>query len=222
MFDRFESLRGWRLGEVAIFYGMITVAFALAEAIGRGFDTFPRMVKSGEFDRVLLRPRYTTLQVAAGVLPLHRGGRLLNGLAILLWSAAALDVPWTPPRMGLLLFAVLGGTCTFIGLFILQATLAFWTTETLEIMNALTYGGTETGQYPLSIYRPWFRKFFTFIVPLACVSYFPALTILGRRDAALGAAEWFGWVSPAVGIVFLLICLRAWKFGVRHYRSTGS
>jgi len=222
MFDRFESLRGWRLGEVAIFYGMITVAFALAEAIGRGFDTFPRMVKSGEFDRVLLRPRSTTLQVAAGVLPLHRGGRLLNGLAILLWSAAALDVPWTPPRMGLLLFAVLGGTCTFIGLFILQATLAFWTTETLEIMNALTYGGTETGQYPLSIYRPWFRKFFTFIVPLACVSYFPALTILGRRDAALGAAEWFGWVSPAVGIVFLLICLRAWKFGVRHYRSTGS
>jgi len=222
MFDRFESLRGWRLGEVAIFYGMITVAFALAEAIGRGFDTFPRMVKSGEFDRVLLRPRYTTLQVAAGVLPLHRGGRLLNGLVILLWSAAALDVPWTPPRMGLLLFAVLGGTCTFIGLFILQATLAFWTTETLEIMNALTYGGTETGQYPLSIYRPWFRKFFTFIVPLACVSYFPALTILGRRDAALGAAEWFGWVSPAVGIVFLLICLRAWKFGVRHYRSTGS
>ena len=48
----------------------------------------------------------------------------------------------------------------------LQATLAFWTTETLEIVNTVSYGGVETAQYPLSIYRPWFRHFFTFVVPL--------------------------------------------------------
>jgi len=222
LFDRFGSLRGWRLTEVAMFYGLITVAFAVAEMIGRGFDVFPGMVKSGEFDRLLLRPRSAAFQVVSGVLPLHRVGRLLNGGVVLVVSVSALDVTWTPGRVGLLIFAIIGGACLFCGLFVLQATLAFWTTESLEIMNALTYGGTETGQYPLSIYRPWFRRFFTFVVPLACVSYFPALAILGREDQALGSPLWFRWTAPLVGVVFLVVSLRVWKFGVRHYRSTGS
>jgi len=222
LFARFGTLRGWRLAEVAMFYGLITVAFALAETIARGFDMFPGMVKSGVFDRLLLRPRSAAFQVAAGVLPLHRAGRLLNGAIVLAWAAAALNVIWTPGRIALLAFAIVGGVCLFCALFVLQATLAFWTTETLEIMNAVTYGGTETGHYPLSIYAPWFRRFFTFVVPLACVSYLPALAILGRADDALGSSRWFQCSAPLIGVAFLLISLQVWKFGVRHYRSTGS
>ena len=222
MFDRFGSLRGWRLPEVAFFYGLITVAFALAEAVARGFDHFPDMVKRGDFDRLLLRPRSAAFQVAAGVVAIHRLGRLLNGTIVLLWAISALSVPWTPARVGLLLLAIVGGICLFAGLFVLQATLAFWTIETLEVMNAVTYGGTETGQYPLSIYQPWFRKFFTFVVPLACVSYFPALAILDRADTEVGSPRWFQCAAPLIGVMFLLVSLHVWRFGVRHYRSTGS
>ena len=222
MFDRFGALGEWRLAEVALFYGIVNVGFALGESVGRGFDTFPGMVKGGQFDRVLLRPRSAAFQVGAGVLPLHRIGRLATGLAILLWAAGALGVEWTLVRIGLVLFGIFGGICLFTGLFVLQATLAFWSTESLEFMNALTYGGTETAQFPLAIYRPWFRKFFTFVVPLACVSYFPALAILGRADTALGSPRWFQCAAPLIGVAFLPISLQAWKFGVRHYRSTGS
>lgn len=79
----------------------------------------------------------------------------------------------------------------------------------------------ETGQYPLTIYRAWFRRFFTFVVPLACVNYFPTLAILDRPDP-LGTSIYFQCAAPALGLIFLLIALRIWKFGVRHYRSTGS
>src|SRR5262245_11977613 len=64
LFDRFKSLRGWSLAEVALLYGMVNLAFALGEGIARGFDTFPNLVKTGDFDRLLLRPRSTALQVA--------------------------------------------------------------------------------------------------------------------------------------------------------------
>ncbi len=222
LFERFRSLGGWRLEEVALFYGLVNVAFPIAEAVARGFDTFPELVKSGEFDRFLLRPRSTALQVAARELQLVRIGRLAQGLIVLLWAASALNLEWTVARLALLVFAVLGGACLFGGLFILQATLAFWTTEGLEVMNSFTYGGTQTGQYPLSIYRPWFRRFFTFVVPLACVSYFPALAILGREDPVVGGPPWFGWLAPLIGLVFLAVCLQVWKLGVRHYTSTGS
>ena len=100
--------------------------------------------------------------------------------------------------------------------------MCFWTTETLELMNTLTYGGTEAAQYPMSIYRKWFRSFFTFIVPLACVTYFPVVEILGVEDAILHSVPPFRWLAPGVGVLFLLFALKVWHFGVRHYRSTGS
>lgn len=221
LFARFGSLRGWTLAEVALFYGMINVAFAVAEAVARGFDTVPAMVKSGEFDRLLLRPRTTILQVAAGELQLMRVGRLVQGMVVLLWAAAALDVTWTMQKVVLAVATMLAGTCMFYGLFVLQATVAFWTIESLEIMNTVTYGGVETAQYPLVIYRPWFRRFFIFVVPLACVSYFPVLAILGRPDP-LGAPIALQWIAPVGGFVFFLLSLQVWKIGVRHYRSTGS
>ena len=222
LFDRFGQLEHWSLAEVAFFYGLINVAFALAEATGRGFDTFPNMVRSGDFDRLLLRPRSTAFQIAAAHLQLMRIGRLAQGLIVLLWAGRVLDVVWTWPRIGLTVGAILGGAALFYGLFVLQATLSFWTIESLEIMNTVTYGGCETAQFPLTIYRPWFRRFFTFVVPLACVSYFPALAILDRTDPAMAVAEWIQYTAPAVGVLFLAVSLQVWRFGVRHYASTGS
>lgn len=221
LFERFGSLKGWSLPEVALMYGIVNIAFAFADAATRGFDQFGTMVRSGDFDRLLLRPRTTALQLAGRELTLKRIGRLTQGLVVLLWAAAELGVDWTPLKVGLTLEAIIGGAALFSGLIVLQATLAFWTTETLEIMNALTYGGVATAQYPLVIYLPWFRRLFTYVVPLAAVSYFPAIAILGRPDP-LGSSVLFQYLSPLIGIGFLVVTLQVWKFGVRHYLSTGS
>jgi len=221
LFDRFGSLRGWSLPEVALLYGIVNTALALSESIVRGFDTFPSMVKSGDFDRILLRPRSTTLQIAAQELQLMRIGRFLQGLAILIWSGFSLNIDWTPAQLLLLIVSIIGGACIFSGFFILQATTCFWTIDTIEMGNVITYGGTETAQYPLDIYRSWFRKFFTFVFPLACVNYFPALAILGRAGSH-GIPAIAGWVSPLLGVLFLMITMKIWDFGVRRYTSTGS
>ena len=220
LFQRFGSLRGWGLAEVALFYGMTNIAFALAEGIGRGFDLFPNLVKSGDFDRLLLRPRSLAFQVAAREVSL-RTGRLLQGFVVLFWSMRHLHVEWTPARLLLVILIVAGGMCLFYGLFVLQATLSFWTIESLEIMNTITYGGTETAQDPMTIYRPWFRRFFTFVIPLACINYLPAGLLLTRPHPLLSQASWL-YMAPLVGVLFLVVSLQAWKVGVRHYCSTGS
>ncbi len=221
LFDRFGGLRGWSLAEAAVLYGMVHVAFALAEGIARGFDMFPAMVKAGEFDRILLRPRGTVFQLLGQDLQLLRVGRLGQGVAVLVWAMSALGMGASPSAMLLIVVAILGGACLFAGLFVLQATMAFWTIDSLEIVNTLTYGGVETAQFPLSIYRPWFRRFFTFVVPLACINYLPSLALLGRAGPSDPATVLFRF-TPIVGVVFLLVSLRVWKIGVRHYCSTGS
>ena len=221
LFDRFVALDTWSLPEVALFYGLINIAFALCDACSRGFDLFSSMVKSGDFDRLLLRPRSTALQLAGQELTLKRIGRLSQGLAVLLWAAHVLELTWTIDKLLLVVLTIVGGACLFYGLMVLQAILAFWTTEGLEIANTVTYGGVETAQYPLVIYREWFRRFFTYVIPLACVSYYPALGILERADT-LGSGLLFQWLAPVVGPLFLVVCLRLWNVGVRHYSSTGS
>ncbi|MBI5095148.1 MAG: ABC-2 family transporter protein [Candidatus Hydrogenedentes bacterium] len=221
LFHRFGSIGGWSLPEVALLYGLVNTQWAITDMIGRGFDAFDTMVKSGDFDRVLLRPRATTLQLAGLEFTLRRLGRLAQGLAILVWALVALNILWTPGKVALFVLAVAGGVCLFYGLLVVQATLCFWTVESLEIMNVFTYGGLETARYPVSIYRPNFRRFFTAVVPLACVTYFPALALLGRADP-LGSTLVFQYAAPLAGLIFLLVSLQVWKFGVRHYQSTGS
>ena len=38
LFNRFQSLGDWTLPQVALFYGTVNIAFALADMISRGFD----------------------------------------------------------------------------------------------------------------------------------------------------------------------------------------
>lgn len=222
LFSRFHALGNWRLPEVALLYGLVHTAFAVAEGGVRGFDVFPAMIRSGDFDRVLLRPRSAALQVAARELQLMRLGRLSQGVVILVWAWITLGLGLTWGHLALCAGAILGAAALFAGLFIITATASFWSTESLELVNVLTYGGTEAGQFPLDIYRPWFRNLFIFVVPLACVTYFPALALLGRTDPLLGAPAWFLRAAPVLGFVFLVLSLQLWRVGVRHYRSTGS
>ena len=58
LFDRFGNLLPWTLPQVAFFYGVVNISFAFTDALARGFDLFgTQFVKTGNFDRVLLRPR---------------------------------------------------------------------------------------------------------------------------------------------------------------------
>ena len=215
------NLKGWQLFEVGLFYGIVNVAFALADGLARPFDTFSLLVKTGDFDILLLRPRSTVLQVMGQEWQLMRVGRLAQGLLVLIWALVNVKHA-SPYNMIIVAFAVLGGACLFYGLFVLQATMAFWSTETLELMNILTYGGTETAQYPLPIFRRWFQRFFIFIVPIGCVTYLPGIAILRKPDTILGTPLWLQCFSPCLGVAFLIASLYIWQLGVRHYRSTGS
>jgi ABC-2 type transport system permease protein len=201
LFARFGSLGGWQLHEVALLYGMTDIAFSLNDAFGRGFDKLGPLLKAGDFDRMLLRPRSVVLQ--------------LLGFVILIWASTFID--WSPATVALLVFAIIALACLYFGIVVLQATSTFWTIETLEVWNAFTYGGNYAAQYPMSIYTRWFQRFFTGVIPLALASYYPARAILGRDE--LGLVHVLG---PLAGFAFLAAMLGVFRIGLRHHASTGS
>ena len=222
VFQRFGQIQGWTLPEIGLFYGIIGIAFSLAEPVPRAFDTFPRLVRSGDFDRILLRPRTAAFQVLRQDVQLMRVGRFSQALIVLIWASRSLHIGWTAAKIMLLISSIVGGACLFSGLFILAATMCFWTIDSIEIINCATYCGVEVAQFPLTIYQPWLRDVFIFIIPLATINYLPAHAILGRTETAMHSTVWIQCALPAVGVIFLIACLQGWRFGVRYYRSTGS
>src|SRR6185436_5721296 len=222
LFHRFGSIHGWRFGDVAMFFGIVSISFAIADFVTRGFDVLgTEFIKTGNFDRILLRPRSATIQLIGHDFRFSRAGRLLQGLVVTAIATRSLHFEWTVPTFGLAVWTIAGGIALFAGLMVLQGALAFWTTESLEVMNLLTYGGVQAAQYPLSIYEKWFRNFLIFIVPVGCVAYFPVLAILGKSDP-LGAPDWLLPLTPVAGFAFLGVSFLAWRAGVAKYTSTGT
>jgi ABC-2 type transport system permease protein len=222
LFNRFGSVGGWSFGEAAVFYGLVNIMFSLADLLSRGFEVFGTdFVRTGAFDRVLLRPRAAALQLAGYEVRLSRLGRLLQASIVLILATSLVPIAWDARTVAIALWAAAGGVALFMGIMVLQATLAFWTVDSLEIMNVLSYGGVQAAQYPLNIYAAWFRRVLTFGVPLACVAYYPVLAILRRSDP-LGAPDWLLPLTPLAGFAFLAVSFVAWRAGMARYTSTGS
>jgi viologen exporter family transport system permease protein len=221
LFNYFGELAGWRAGEVALLYGLAMVSFGLSEMVAAGFDVFPRAIQQGEFDRVLLRPVGIFVQVLAADFQLRRLGRVAQGGLALALAMAWTPIVWTPLKVLYLLIVLGSGFVMFSALLVLGAVLCFWTIQSIEIVNTVTYGGTEMASYPLPIYHELLQRFFTFVVPLAFVSYFPALYLLDRPELQR-LPSWLPGATPVAAAMLGLMAWLAWQVGVRHYQSTGS
>lgn len=218
LFERFGQIKGWTFYEVALCFAIIHMAFALSECFARGFDSFSSLVVNGSFDRVLVRPRSTIVQVLGSKFEFTRIGRLVQSLIVLIWAISSLSIDWSSMKVITIILMIISGVFIFTGIFILAATMCFWTIQGLEVVNIFTDGGREMAQYPLNIYQKWITKFFTFVIPFGCVNYLPLMYLLDKTE---GKAYLY-MLAPVAGIIFIIPCLVVWEIGVRHYRSTGS
>jgi ABC-2 type transport system permease protein len=216
LFERFGTIDGWTFSEVCLCFAVTNMAFAISECFARGFDMFSGLVIRGDFDRILLRPRSTLLQVLGAGFEISRIGKLLQSIIVLVIAIPLMTVDWTGTKIITLIFMISSGVAVFTGVFILGATMCFFTLEGLEFINIFTDGGRELAAYPLPVYGKWIQRFFTFIIPYGCINYLPLLYITGRAESMLYM------FIPLLGILFLAPCALIWRLGVRHYTSSGS
>ncbi|MBE5779486.1 MAG: hypothetical protein E7331_09180 [Clostridiales bacterium] len=216
MFSRFHSVDGFGFSEVLLCFSVILMAFSTAECFVRGFDRFPHLIRTGELDRLLVRPRSVIFQVLTSNVEFSRLGRFAQAVLVLCYALPSSGVIWTWDKILTLIMMLAGGILLFSALFVLYAGISFFTIEGLEFMNIFTDGGREFGSYPLSIYGEGILKFFTYVVPLALVQYYPFLYLTGRSGNAL-----YPFLPLAAG-VFIVPCYLFFRLGLKKYQSTGS
>ena len=221
--QRFDHIGGWTLAEIAFLWGIVEFAFGIMDMLFSGFDpsTFGQYVRRGTFDQLLLRPVSITVQVLGSEFVVRRLGRIIQGLVILIIALILVEIDWTVGKLLYLPLVLIGQICFFGGLFIIGATITFWTVESIEAINILTYGGSEMIAYPMPIYGDWLRRFFTYVVPAGLLNYYPALYFLNKPDP-FGLPAVTQFLAPLVGIGVLGLASIFWRFGINHYQSTGT
>lgn len=216
MFKRFPTVDGFTYSEVLLCFSIILMEFSLAEMFARGFDEFSGMVRTGDFDRVLVRPQNEIIQVLGSKFELTRIGRIFQAVVMFIYGIVKSNVIWNVPKVLTLIFMLIGGTVVFSGLFLIYAALCFFTLDGLEFMNVFTDGAREFGKYPIGIYGKKFLLFTTFLIPYALIQYYPLLYILGQRKSIVYI------LMPLIAVLFLIPAMILWKIGVKHYKSSGS
>lgn len=221
VFQVTRTLGGFTAAEVLVMFGFAGTSFALADLVVGNLERIRVYVRQGFLDAVLVRPLSILGQLLALDFSIRRIARIAVAGTVLGLAVSRSNIDWSPARAGLLVTGPVFGAVFFGSIFVATATVAFFWIDSGEFANAFTYGGRDFTSYPVTVYSGLFRGLVAYSMGFAFVAYYPALALLGRPDP-LGLPAWAAWCSPLVALAAAGAAALAWRFGVRHYRSTGS
>lgn len=218
LFSRFGSIGEWSAERILLIYAMAVTSFGLAETFCRGFDCFPwRMIRSGDFDRILLRPSSLFVQISGSYFHIHRVSRVISGIGAIIWCLRKLGVHPTLLNITIIVLALIGGFLAYAGVFVMTSGIAFFTIQGLDWIYIFTNASYQVTRIPMNYMPKTLRNLFTFFMPMLVISYYPASAVCGWGESYLK-----GLCALPAGFAFFIFSNLIWNFGVRHYKSTGS
>lgn len=216
LFAKFGNVKGFTLYEILLTFSIIQFGFSINEVFARGIDQFDDLIIEGNFDRILLRPKSIIIQVLTTKIDWIKISKTIQALIIMLIALINLKIDLTFTKILTLLMMLISSVIIFFGIFLLMAAYCFYTIKGLEVRNIFTDGGKNIAQYPIGIFKKGFAFIFTFIIPYACVNYYPLLYFLGKNNSKLYM------FSPLLVIIYLIFPFIMFKKVLKKYASTGS
>lgn len=216
LFQKFSNLKGYNIYEILLTFSIIHFGFSMNETFARGIDQFDSLIVDGSFDRLLLRPRNILLQVIGYQIDYTKLARVIQSIVIMIIALVKLNINWSILKVITLILMLLSSIAIFFGIFLLAASYCFLTVQGLEVRNVFTDGGKNVAQYPIGIFNKYFVKIFTYIIPYACVNYYPLLYFTDKSNNILYA------FLPLIVLIYLIPCFLIFNKGSKKYLSTGS
>ncbi len=211
-----QSIAGWSFGEALLVIGWFTLLQGILEgAINPSLTGVVEHIRKGTLDFVLLKPADAQFLVSTARFLPWRSINVLAGIGLFVYGFHLIGRP--PSLLGLLASLVLLGTSVLLlySLWILTVAAAFYVVK----VDNLTYFFTsifDAARWPASVFRGVLAFVFTFVIPLAVMTTFPAQAMLGRLPMA-------SLVWAVVGsILFAFVSRRVWLHSIGHYTSASS
>jgi len=216
VFRQVDQIAGWRFHEILFLFGFSLLPRGLDHLFcDQLWELGRKLVQQGDFYKYLIRPVNPLFHLLSERFFYPDGlGEIVAGVALMLYASQQMDHSLSATQWVLLPLLALCGAVIYTAIKLVFATLAFWTVNSLPVMNT-AYQLSSFVKYPIDIFHPAVRFVLTWCVPFAFTAYMPVLYLL-RGDASM-----LLW-TPLVAVLAFLAAYRFWLVGLDHYETTGS
>ncbi len=196
------------------FFMTFNLLDTITQLLYREVYRFRQLIVTGDFDLVLVKPMNALFRALAG------GADPLDLIMLVPYVGALLYVGLQLGPLSIfniLLYVVLFANgfliATAFHIFILA--LAVVTTE-IDHAVMMYRDVTSMGRLPVDIYREPLRSIITFIVPIGVMMTFPAKAFMGLLSPQTIIFSLF------LGLLFIVLSLKAWRYALSRYASASS
>lgn len=217
VFLRTNVLAGWDYGSMLVFIGVAKLlsAFVYGAFVIWNFRNLPNYVREGTLDSFLLKPLNSQFYVTMGrPYPLSFLSTALP-LFLIYWGFKTLGVVPSISSVVVFVFIFVCSVVINYAIWFITILPVFWTNRLFNIVDL--FGEIrDISNYPLDIYTTATRLVFTFVIPFAFMTTFPAKALLGNFN------WWWLPVAVFIAAVLLFVSNKLWNFALKHYSGASA
>jgi ABC-2 type transport system permease protein len=211
-----RDIEGWSFGESLLVIGWFTLLQGILEgAINPSLTGVVEHIRKGTLDFVLLKPADAQFLVSTERFLPWRATNIVAALLIFGYGFHLIGRAPSWVGVGISLVLLCTSVLLLYSLWILTVCAAFYVVK----VDNLTYFFTsifDAARWPAPVFRGVLAFVFTFVIPLAVMTTFPA-------EAMLGRLPWTALVWAILGsLLFALFSRRVWLHAIGRYTSASS
>ncbi|MBL9039160.1 MAG: ABC-2 family transporter protein [Archangium sp.] len=209
------GIPGWSFGEALVVSGwFVLLQGVLDGAINPGLAAVIDHIRKGTLDFVLLKPADGQFLVSTARYHVFRVFSI--GAALIIFVTAFRRLGTVPSLTHVLqaLVLLVAAVLILYSMWILIVSSAFLVVK-VDNLTYLFSSVFDAARWPSSVFRGVWHIVFTFIIPIAVMTTFPAEALLGRMSVVT-------MVGTVIGAVLFSIASRqVWLRAIGHYTSAG-
>ncbi len=211
-----EQVAGWSFPESLVVVGWFTLLRAVLEgAVSPSLTAVVEHVRRGTLDFVLLKPADAQFLVSTAKFEPWHVADVAGALALFTYAFAKLGRLPSPAAVAAGLAFLALAVLILYSIWILVVSASFWV---VKIDNLSYFIGSlfDVARWPVSIFKGALRFVFTFVFPIALMTTYPALALLGKLEGRTAA------FALAGGVAFAWLARRVWLRALALYTSASS
>jgi ABC-2 type transport system permease protein len=216
LFGGRSSVAGWDLPSALVVMAYFIGVHAVVEGIvSPSLVDLVERIRNGAFDYVLLKPVDAQFMVSASRYEPWKIIDLLGAIGLVVYSFHLRGSPPSPVDLAAGIVLFVAGVLATYSLWLACAATAFWVVR-MDNLVYLLGSIFDVARWPVQVFRGMWRFVFTFVIPVALMTTFPAMAMLGH-------ASWRLTVATIGGVLLMLVVSRTiWRIAIRNYTSASS
>jgi ABC-2 type transport system permease protein len=215
LFSKRDTVAGWTAHEALVVTGFfMALKGVLLGAIQPALTNVVEHIRKGTLDFLLLKPVDAQFLLSTSKLDLSRIADVFAGLGL---SAYATYAAGARPSLAAVSLSLLVLTCAvsiLYALWIMVVSLSFRVVK-IDNLSYLILSTFDAARFPSSVFRGFLSFLFTFVIPLALMTTYPALALLSKLELHQV------FIALGVALGFLGVARVIWLRSIRFYTGAG-